>query len=109
MHDVDDEDGDVAEGGPPVAQVREGLVARSVDDQQAGELDVVEPLDHLALLADDLDGDVGGADLLRDPPGLPVLHVRPTELVQDLKGINIESRLRLLSLVTGFKEFVFTI
>ena len=47
--------------------------------------EVTHPLDHLALLADDLDGDVGGADLLRDPPSLPVLHVRPTKLVQDLK------------------------
>ena len=93
MHDVDDEDGDVAEGGPPVAQVREGLVARGVDDQQARKLDVVEPLDHLALLADDLDGDVGGADLLRDTPSLPVLHVRPTQLVQDLKKENIWSKL----------------
>ena len=84
MHDVDDEDGDVAEGGAPVAQVREGLVARRVDDQQARQLDVVEALDHLALLPDYLDGDVGGADLLRDPPSLAVLHVRPTKLVQDL-------------------------
>ena len=42
MHDVDDEDGDVAEGGSPVAQVREGLVAGRVDDQQPGQLYVVE-------------------------------------------------------------------
>ena len=42
MHDVDDEDGHVAEGGAAVAQVGEGLVARGVDDQQAGQLDVVE-------------------------------------------------------------------
>ena len=42
MHDVDDEDGDVAEGGSPVAQVREGLVPRSVDDEEARKLDVVE-------------------------------------------------------------------
>ena len=42
MHDVDDEDGDVAEGGAAVPQVREGLVAGCVDDEQAGQLYVVE-------------------------------------------------------------------
>lgn len=42
MHDVNDEDGHVAEGGSAVAQVGEGLVAGSVDDQQAGQPHVVE-------------------------------------------------------------------
>lgn len=35
MHDVDDEDGDVAEGGAAVAKVRERFVAGSVDNQEA--------------------------------------------------------------------------
>ena len=37
VHDVDDEDGDVAERRTPVAEVRERLVARGVDDQKPGK------------------------------------------------------------------------
>ncbi len=36
MHDVDDEDGDVAEAGAARPQVCEGLVPRRVDDEQPG-------------------------------------------------------------------------
>ena len=48
VHQVDDQDGDVAQGRAAVAQVGEGLVARRVDDQQAGETDV----ERLRLLHD---------------------------------------------------------
>jgi len=37
VHDVDDEDGDVAEAGAPAAEIGERLVPRGVDDQQAGD------------------------------------------------------------------------
>ena len=37
VHDVDDEDGDVAERRTSVAEVRERLVARGVDDQKSGK------------------------------------------------------------------------
>lgn len=39
VHDVDDQDGDVAEGRSTVSKVREGFVAGRVDDQKAWKLD----------------------------------------------------------------------
>ena len=47
--------------------------------------------DHLALFADDIDGNVGGADLLRDTSGLAVLNIGAPELVQNLglSGIDV--------------------
>ena len=41
MHDVDHEDGDVAERRAAVAKVGERLVAGSVDDQEARQFDVL--------------------------------------------------------------------
>lgn len=86
VHNVDDEDGDVAEGRAPRAQVGEALVPGRVDDEQTGDPDLlrVETQDHLALLLDGRERDVSGADLLRDPASLALLHVRPAQLVQDL-------------------------
>ena len=40
VHQIDHEDGDIAQRGPPVPQVSEGLVARGVDHQQAWEQDL---------------------------------------------------------------------
>ena len=42
MHDVDDQDGDVAEGGAAITEVGEGLVAGGVDDQEAGQFQIHE-------------------------------------------------------------------
>ena len=42
MHDVDDEDGDVAETRTAITQVGERLVTGCVDDQKAGKSNVVE-------------------------------------------------------------------
>ena len=41
VHDVDDEDGDVAQRGAAVAKVRERLVAGRVDDQKSGKLHIL--------------------------------------------------------------------
>jgi hypothetical protein len=42
------------------------------------------------LLLDDRDGDVGGADLLRDAARLPVLDSSAPQLVQDLRLARVD-------------------
>lgn len=41
-HDIDDENGDVAEGRTTSTEVSERLVTRSVNDEQSGELVLLE-------------------------------------------------------------------
>ena len=52
---------------------------------------VTHVLDHFALLTDDVDGNVGGADLLRDASGLAVLNIGSPELVENLglSGVDV--------------------
>jgi hypothetical protein len=83
VHNVDDEDGNVAEAAAAAAQVCEALVSGRVDDEQAGHC-VVDRRQVGRALLDGVDGKVGGADLLRDPAGLALLHVRAPQVVQQL-------------------------
>merc|ERR1719474_452224 len=82
VHDVDDQDGDVAEGATPVPQVAEALVTRSVNDKEAGKPEGIfkEAMNHLTLLLDPSNGRVGGTDLLGDPTRLAILNTRSSQL-----------------------------
>lgn len=86
VHEVDDQDGEVAEGGAAGPEVGEGLVAGRVDDQEAGDLQVQVDL-ALALVQvapQVVLREPGRADLLRDAARLAALHVGSSQLVQDL-------------------------
>ena len=47
-------------------------------------------LEHLGLVPDGVFGDEGGSDLLGDAPGLPVLDMGATNLVQDLRLAGVD-------------------
>jgi len=90
---VDDQDGDIAQAGPPRSQIAETLVAGSVDDEQAGHVDVhfVEAL-ALADFRDELVlREEGGTDLLGDTACLALLHVGVPDLVEQggLAGVHV--------------------
>jgi hypothetical protein len=86
VHDVHHQNGDVTQAGAAGPQVGEGLVSRRVNHQQARHLHLdllLHVVDqHLRLVANSVGGEVGGADLLCDPPRLHVLHVGVPDLVQ---------------------------
>ncbi|EPE03432.1 hypothetical protein F503_07735 [Ophiostoma piceae UAMH 11346] len=86
VHDVDDEDRNVAQRRTTRAQVGERLVTGRVDDQQAGHLEVERAVlvDDGRLLLDGVDGEVRGADLLRDATSFALLDVGLAHLVEQL-------------------------
>ena len=92
VHDIDDEDSDIAQRRAPGAEIAERFVAGSVDDEQTGDLQrqVVEFGHHFGLFFDGVDGDVGGADLLGDSTGLAVLDVGPSQFVQNLRLARVD-------------------
>jgi hypothetical protein len=93
VHDVDNQNGNVAKGGASRTQVREGLVTGRVDDQQTGylELEAAVLVDDCSLLLDGLDWEVGGTNLLSDTTGFAFLDVGLTDLVEQfgLSGIDV--------------------
>jgi hypothetical protein len=86
VHQVDHQDRDVAERGAAGTKIREGLVARGVNDQQTRHLDLegVALLHALRLHHQRLSRELRGADLLRDSAGLSFLHVGVADLVEQL-------------------------
>mmetsp|Transcript_6730 Transcript_6730/g.18844 ORF Transcript_6730/g.18844 Transcript_6730/m.18844 type:complete len:456 (-) Transcript_6730:1497-2864(-) len=90
VHDVDDEDRHVAQRRASRAEVVEGLVARRVDDEQPGDLDLKVCIDLLCLLLQCDVGEEGGTDLLGDASGLVLLDVRPTNLVKELRLARVD-------------------
>mmetsp|Transcript_8358 Transcript_8358/g.21999 ORF Transcript_8358/g.21999 Transcript_8358/m.21999 type:complete len:232 (-) Transcript_8358:1129-1824(-) len=86
MHDVHDQDRNIAQRRPARAQIGEAFVPGSVDDQQRRE-----PVLHLLnaqlvhLLLDCLHGEERCADLLRNSASFAALHVGSTNFVQNLR------------------------
>mmetsp|Transcript_20887 Transcript_20887/g.46789 ORF Transcript_20887/g.46789 Transcript_20887/m.46789 type:complete len:245 (+) Transcript_20887:1899-2633(+) len=87
VHNVDDEDGNVAEGRATRAQIGEGLVTWSVDDHQPWHLDLdALPLSQTAhSFAQRVCREERRADLLSDPTRLAILHVRPPDVVEQFR------------------------
>mmetsp|Transcript_25375 Transcript_25375/g.87554 ORF Transcript_25375/g.87554 Transcript_25375/m.87554 type:complete len:224 (+) Transcript_25375:1584-2255(+) len=109
MHEIDDDDGHVAERRAARPQVRKCFVARRVDDHQAGQgelcavdaQDVVDfrhgpwlrrqPRAHRRnLLLQSLLVEKCRADLLRDAAGLAVLHVGLADFVEELRLAGVD-------------------
>ncbi|GKT50196.1 uncharacterized protein ColSpa_10378 [Colletotrichum spaethianum] len=78
VHDIDNKNGDVAEG---------------IDDQQTWDLELKRAVsvDNGRLLPDSLDREVGSTNLLSNTTGFALLHVGLTDLVQKLglSGIDV--------------------
>jgi hypothetical protein len=93
VHDVDDQNGDVAERRTARPQVGERLVPGGVDDEETGhlKLELAVGVNHGRLLLDGLDREVGGTNLLSDTTGLALLDVGLANLVEQLglAGIDV--------------------
>ncbi len=77
VHDIDDEDGDVAERRSTGSQVGERLVSGRVNDEETGHL-VLEwrvLVEDSGLGLEHLGGEVGGTDLLGDTTSFALLNV----------------------------------
>ncbi len=64
--DVDDEDGDVGQRSPAGAQRGKGVMARGVDEEEAGEVEVVRVDEFARDRGDDVQRNGGRADVLGD-------------------------------------------
>ena len=86
VHNVHDEDGDIAQRRTSGTQIAERFVAGSVDNEKTGhfQLHLLESVDHFRLLSDGIDGHVSGTDLLGNAAGFAVLDVRSTQFIQNL-------------------------
>ncbi|RBQ68079.1 hypothetical protein VDGD_21613 [Verticillium dahliae] len=93
VHDVDNENGNVAQGRATRSEVGEGLVTGRVDDQKTRDLELESAVgvDNGRLLPDGLDGEVCGTDLLGDTASLALLDVGLSDLVEKLRlsGIDV--------------------
>mmetsp|Transcript_39728 Transcript_39728/g.105176 ORF Transcript_39728/g.105176 Transcript_39728/m.105176 type:complete len:521 (-) Transcript_39728:1181-2743(-) len=85
VHDVNDQNRDVAQGGASVAKVGEGFVSRCIDDEQTRNLNVEIFFDFRGLLSQSQIWEKRGTDLLRDATCFSVLNVRTTNFVQQLR------------------------
>ena len=87
MHDIDNKNGNVAEGRATGSKVGEGLVTRRVDDQQTRdlELQLAVGIDDSSLLLDSIDREVRGTDLLGDTSRLAFLNIGLSNLVEQLR------------------------
>ena len=85
VHQVNYEDGDVAEGGAAGTEVGEGLVAGGVDDEEAGEFEVEvhSVFGFFEMAFDIFFWEVGCTDLLGDTSGLTGLHVSFSQLIKN--------------------------
>jgi hypothetical protein len=83
MHDVNHEDGNITEGRSSGSKIREGLVTRSINHQQARhfELEATVCIDDLGFLLNCVHGEVRGSDLLGDTSGFAFLNVGLSDLV----------------------------
>ena len=84
MHDVDDENRNIAETAATAAQIGEGLVPGGVNDKKAGDVKAVVVL--LVELCRSIDegfaGEKRGANLLRNAACLSTLDVRRSDSVE---------------------------
>ena len=85
MHDIYNEDGEVAKGGTSRSQVGEGLVAWSVNNLEAGnlEVEVQTALHALHMLLNSTLREISGTNLLSDTTCLASLDISASELVED--------------------------
>mmetsp|Transcript_117878 Transcript_117878/g.313576 ORF Transcript_117878/g.313576 Transcript_117878/m.313576 type:complete len:528 (+) Transcript_117878:396-1979(+) len=82
VHDVDHKDRHVTQRGTARTEVVEGLVARRINDHDAGHLDVKVGIHLPRLLHERNVREERGANLLGDTSGLTLLHVGAPDLVQ---------------------------
>ena len=85
MHDVDDEDGEIAKRGASRSQVGERLVTWGVDDEEAWDFQskLFSALHDLDMMRQVLLREVRRANLLRDTTSFIRLNVRLSQLVKD--------------------------
>mmetsp|Transcript_1144 Transcript_1144/g.2702 ORF Transcript_1144/g.2702 Transcript_1144/m.2702 type:complete len:785 (+) Transcript_1144:521-2875(+) len=92
VHEIDHEDGNIAQGGSAGSQVGEGLVTWRVNNEHSRNLHI-ELLDFVqasSLGFQRLLLEEGRSDLLRDTAGLPLLNVRLSDFVQQLRLSRID-------------------
>jgi len=92
VHDVDDEDGQIAEGRTSGSEVGERLVTGGVDNKEAGkfEFDVFTGANAIAVLLQVLGREVGRSDLLGNSTSFASLHIRVPQLVKNLGFSSID-------------------
>ena len=92
VHDIDNQDGDVAKRRTTRTQVGERLVTGGIDDEETGnlELELAVAVDNSRLLLDGLNGEVSGTNLLSDTTGFAFLDVGLTNLVEQLRLTGID-------------------
>lgn len=86
VHNVDDQNGNVAQRRATRSQRLERLVTGRVDDEQTGyaQLLLVDVTTHFRALGNCLERHVGGAYLLRDAARLVLLYSRASQIVEYL-------------------------
>lgn len=91
MHDVNDEDGDVAERAASRTQVSEGFVAWCVDNEKTREFELLNIVlaQHRCLALDRFDREVGGTNLLSDTSGFSLLNVRLSNLSSQRRRMSV--------------------
>ncbi|ROW05672.1 hypothetical protein VMCG_05275 [Cytospora schulzeri] len=92
VHDIDDQNSNVAKRRTSGTQVGERLVTGRVDDQETRDLELKLAIlvDDMCLLLDGVDGEVSGTNLLSDTTGLTFLDVGLTDLVEQLRLTSID-------------------
>ncbi|GIX63754.1 hsp70 nucleotide exchange factor fes1-like protein, putative [Babesia caballi] len=84
MHDIDDKNGDITQGGATCTQVVERLVPRRVNNQKPRALEFEFRVDEFAVLVKHVLGEEGCTNLLRDTACFGILNVAVADFVQQL-------------------------